>query len=88
MTKSQKLRFHAKQQSLRDLQGAFSVPDPNRNIQEAKVFLDSIIREIGAKEGVEHEVLIDSWQRIAGDFVSKHAEPCSLKRGVLVLNDI
>ena len=85
LSDSEKLHFHAQQQALRDLQGVFSVPDPNRNIKEAKDFLDSIIKEIGAKEGVEHEVLIDSWSKIAGEFVSKHAEPHSLSRGILTL---
>ena len=85
MSVEQRKRFHAKEQTLRDFHGAFSVPEPMRNVKEAKVFLDSIIKEVGAKEGVEHEILIESWNRIAGDFISKHAEPFSLKRGVLVL---
>ena len=85
LSKAQQLRFHAQQQTLRDLQGAFSVSDPNRNIKEAKDFLDGIIKEIGAKDGVEHQVLLDSWHKIAGDFVAKHTEPYSLQRGVLVL---
>ena len=84
-TKARQVRFHAQQQTLRDFLGAFSVPDPVRNISEAKDLVDGIIKEIGAKEGVEHEVLIDSWTKIAGSFVAKHTVPYSLKHGVLTL---
>ena len=34
---------------------------------------------------MEHEILMESWARIAGDFVAKHAEPHALNRGVLTL---
>jgi len=85
LSSSEKLRFHAREQALRDLQEAYSAPNLNRNVNEAKDFLGSIIKEIGAKEGIEHEVLISSWNKIAGDFVAKHAEPCALKRGILTL---
>ncbi len=85
LSTSERLRFHAREQALRDLQESFSAPNLDRNISEAKDYLDSIIKEIGAKEGVEHQVLIDSWAKIAGDFVANHAEPHSLQRGVLVL---
>jgi len=63
----------------------FGTPDPRRNIRPASDFLDSIIKEVGAKEGVEHQVLIDSWQKIAGDFIAKNTEPISLNKGILVL---
>lgn len=79
------LKFHAKEQTLRDLQGVFSVPKPMRNIAPASDFLDDIIKEIGAKEGVEHQQLLDSWREIAGDYIAEHVEPASLKHGVLVL---
>ena len=85
LSTSERLRFHAREQALRDLQESFSAPNLNRNISEAKDYLESIIKEIGAKDGVEHQVLIDSWTKIAGDFVANHAEPHSLQRGVLVL---
>lgn len=84
-TRSERLRFHAKEQALRDFQEAFSVPNLDRNITEAKDYLDKIIKEIGAKDGVEHQVLIDSWAKIAGDFVANHTEPYSLQHGILTL---
>lgn len=85
LSKTEQLRYHAKQQALRDYLEAFTVPDPNRNIHQPKDFLDTIIREIGAKDGVEHELLMDSWTEIAGEFIAKHATPHSLNRGVLTL---
>ena len=85
MDKARQTRFHAQQQTLRDFLGAFHVPDPNRNVSEAKDWLQGIIKEIGAKEGVEHEVLMDSWAKIAGPFVAKHTVPYALKSGVLTL---
>jgi hypothetical protein len=80
-----RIRFHAREQTLRDFNGVFSLPNLNRNVSEAKHFVDSIVKDIGAKEGVEHQILIASWSKIAGEFVAKHTEPYSLFRGVLVL---
>jgi len=85
LSKGEKLHFHAKQQSLRDLQGVFGIADTSRNVKSAGDFIGSIIKEVGAREGVEHQKLLDSWQKIAGDFVAKNTEPVSLNHGVLML---
>ncbi|MDB9741919.1 DUF721 domain-containing protein [Akkermansiaceae bacterium] len=85
LTKSQIASYHAKEQAFRDFLEAFNTPDLNRNISEPKDFLDSIIKQLGIKEGVDKDTLIASWREIAGDFIATNAHPHSLNRGVLSL---
>lgn len=85
LSKSQRAAHHAKEQSFRDFLEAFNTPDLNRNIKEPKDFVDSIIKQLGIKEGVDKETLIESWREIAGDFIATNAHPHSLNRGVLSL---
>jgi len=88
MNEAQRLRFHAREQTLRDYLEAFSVPDPQRNIKPAGVFLKSILDEIGASGEIEEEKLKESWIEIAPPFIAKNTTPHSLKNGVLVLRVI
>jgi len=85
LTEFQRLQLHAREQTLRDLHGAFSVPDPQRNIHTPSEYLDDILKEVGAAGGVDEQQLRDVWDEVAGEFVAKNATPQSLRRGVLVL---
>ena len=61
------------------------VPDPNRNIHQASEHLDGLLQKMGVQGGMDEQRLRDAWGKVAGDFVAKHAEPESFKKGVLVL---
>ncbi|MFC5051902.1 DUF721 domain-containing protein [Rubritalea spongiae] len=61
------------------------VPDPNRNIHDASEHLEGLLKDLGIQGGMDEERLRKAWSKVAGDFVAKHAEPESLKKGVLVL---
>ncbi|MFD2158723.1 DUF721 domain-containing protein [Rubritalea tangerina] len=71
--------------TLRQWRHGDPVPDPNRNIHTASEHLESLLKEVGVQGGMDEERLRQAWTKVAGDFVAKHAEPESLKRGVLVL---
>ena len=49
-------------------------------------FLAGILRQAGATEGIDEERLRAMWKEVAGDFVSRHATPVSLKGGCLTLH--
>ena len=61
------------------------VVDPNRNIHEASEHLDKLLSKMGVSGGMDEQRLRAAWVTVAGEFVAKHAEPASLKRGILVL---
>ncbi len=61
------------------------VPDPNRNIHQATEHLDGLLSEMGISGGMDEQKLKNAWVKVAGEFVAKHAEPESFKRGILVL---
>lgn len=61
------------------------VPDPNRNIHQAAEYLDGLLSEMGISGGMDEQKLRNAWVKVAGEFVAKHAEPESFKRGILVL---
>jgi predicted nucleic acid-binding Zn ribbon protein len=74
--------------TLRQWRHGDAVPDPNRNIHQASEHLDKLLSKMGVSGGMDEQKLRNAWVKVAGDFVSKHAEPESLKKGVLVLTVI
>ena len=61
-------------------------PDhPDKGLHRAGEFLAGILKQAGAAEGVDEERLREAWVEIAGEFVSRHAAPVSLKGGCLTL---
>lgn len=87
LTKLQKMQWAAREQNLREWRGN-RVLDPNRNIHEASEHLDKLLAKMGVKGGLDEQRLRQAWVKVAGEFVAKHAEPESLKNGVLVLTVI
>lgn len=84
-SKLQKTQWKAREQTLREWRGE-RVLDPNRNIHTASEHLDKLLSKVGVQGGLDEQRLRQAWVKVAGDFVAKHAEPESLKRGVLVLS--
>lgn len=87
LTKLQKMQWAAREQNLREWRGN-RVHDPTRNIHEASEHLDQLLAKMGVKGGLDEQRLRQAWVTVAGEFVAKHAEPESLKNGVLVLTVI
>ena len=65
--------------------GAVDPPDPARNIHKPDEFLDALLKSLGVAEGIDEQRLRDVWSSIAGEFVSQHTVPESIRGGVLVL---
>ena len=77
-----------REHSLKQWHHGDPVLDPNRNIHQASEHLDKLLSKMGVSGGMDEQKLRAVWVKVAGDFVAKHAEPESLKKGVLVLTVI
>ncbi len=75
----------ARAMTLRQWRLADPVRDPVRNIHHAGDFIDRLLEEIGIRGEVEEKQLLETWARVAGDFIAKNSKPESLKDGVLVV---
>lgn len=71
---------------LRDWRGADDPSHPDERLHLPKEFLAGILRQAGATEGIDEERLREMWKDVAGDFVSRHATPVSLKGGCVTLH--
>ncbi|TAE74543.1 MAG: DUF721 domain-containing protein [Verrucomicrobia bacterium] len=71
---------------LRDWRGGDPPAHPDERLHRAADFLASILKQVGASEGIDEDRLRQMWKDIAGDFVASHAHPVSLKGGCLTLH--
>ena len=79
---------HAKrvrQQLLTEWRGGVDPPSPTRNIHQPGEYLADLLKSVGLSEGIDEGRLKESWSVVAGEFVSKHTVPESIRGGVLVL---
>jgi len=79
-------RIHrVRNQLLTEWRGGIDPPSPTRNIHQPGEFLSELLKGVGLSEGINADKLKESWSVVAGDFVSKHTVPESIRGGVLVL---
>ena len=72
-------------QLLTEWRGGVNPPSPTRNIHQPGEFLSELLKSVGLSEGINADKLKESWSVVAGEFVSKHTVPESIRGGVLVL---
>lgn len=74
-----------REEILREWRGGPEADDLSANIHLAEAFVTAILRSAGAEEGLHEDQVKEAWKDLAGDFISRHAEPVSMKGGHLVL---
>lgn len=74
-----------REEILREWRGADEPADLNAGIYLAEKFVTAILRAAGAEDGLHEDQVRASWKELAGDFISRHSEPVSVKGGHLVL---
>lgn len=74
-----------REEILREWRGADEPPDLNAGIRPAADFISAILRAAGAEDGLHEDQVRAMWSELAGDFISRHTEPLSVKGGNLVL---
>ncbi|MCH7225227.1 DUF721 domain-containing protein [Haloferula sp. A504] len=70
---------------LREWRGGDDPVELDDHLHRATDFLGAILREAQVSEGIDEERLREMWVEIAGDFISRHASPDSLRGGCLTL---
>lgn len=70
---------------LREWRGSDEPLDLNNRVSEPAKFLRAILQQAGATEGLDEDQVRSTWKELAGDFISRHTEPVSIKGGHLVL---
>jgi hypothetical protein len=70
---------------LREWRGCDDAIDLNGGVSKAERFVSAILRAAGAEEGLHEDQVKSAWKELAGDFISRHSEPVSVKNGHLVL---
>jgi predicted nucleic acid-binding Zn ribbon protein len=74
-----------REEILREWRGGSEADDLKANIHVAEEFVSAILRAAGAEDGLHEDQVRAAWKELAGDFISRHAEPVSVKDGHLVL---
>lgn len=70
---------------LSEWRGCEEATDLNQGIHTAEKFISAILRSAGAEDGLHEDQVRSAWKELAGDFISRHSEPVSVKNGHLVL---
>lgn len=70
---------------MREWRGGDEPDDLNAHVHLAEKFVGAILRAAGAEDGLHEDQVKGAWKELAGDFISRHAEPVSVKEGHLVL---
>lgn len=47
--------------------------------------LDKVVKDLGLSERMQLEDVLAAWRTAAGDFISRHAKPESVARGILTV---
>lgn len=74
-----------REEVLREWRGADEADDLNAGIHLAEKWVNAVLRATGTDDGLHEDQVRGAWKELAGDFISRHAEPVSVKDGHLVL---
>ena len=70
---------------VREWRGCDQPDDLEANVTSAADWIDSILKKQFFAESLDEEQVKTVWKEIAGDFISAHTEPVSVKDGDLLL---
>jgi hypothetical protein len=74
-----------REEILREWRGCDEVGNPDEGVHKAAEFIAAILRSAGLEDGLDEDQVRAAWKVLAGDFISRHTEPVSVKGGHLVL---
>ena len=74
-----------REEILREWRGYDEAMDLNAGVHDPQSFISSILRSVGAEDGLHEDQVRAAWKELAGDFIARHSEPVSVKHGHLVL---
>ena len=74
-----------REEILREWRGGDEADDLSAGIHQAQEFVAAVLKAAGAEDGLHEDEVRAMWKDLAGDFISRHTEPASVKNGHLVL---
>ena len=74
-----------REEILKEWRGGEETTNLDRGIHKADQFIAAILKSAGAVDGLDEDQVKSAWKELAGDFISQHTEPVSVKNGNLVL---
>jgi predicted nucleic acid-binding Zn ribbon protein len=74
-----------REEILREWRGTEEPANLNAGIHLAENFVAAILRSAGMEDGLNEDEVRTMWKDLAGDFISRHTEPLSVKGGHLIL---
>lgn len=78
-------RAKIREEILREWRGGDEADDLKAGIHLAEKWVNAVLKASGMHEGLHEDQVRGAWKELAGDFISRHAEPVSVKDGHLVL---
>lgn len=78
-------RTKIREEILREWRGGDEADDLSAGIHLAGKWVEAVLRATGTDGGLHEDEVRGAWKELAGDFISRHAEPVSVKDGHLVL---
>ncbi len=74
-----------REEILKEWRGCDEASDLDAGIHRPNDFISAILKAAGAQDGLHEDEVKSTWKELAGDFISQHTEPVSVKNGHLVL---
>ena len=74
-----------RRQILGEWRGCDEVTSLEQGVCRAASLVSSILKASGTSQGLQEEEVRGAWKSLAGEFIARHAEPVSVKNGMLVL---
>ena len=74
-----------REEILREWRGGDEPDDLKAGIHLAGTWVNAVLRATGTDDGLHEDQVRAAWKELAGYFISRHAEPVSVKDGHLVL---
>jgi len=74
-----------REEILKEWRGCDEATDLTQGIHQAEDFINAVLKSAGAQDGLREDEVKSTWKELAGEFISQHTEPVSVKNGNLVL---
>ncbi|MEN9975764.1 MAG: hypothetical protein RLZZ282_1770 [Verrucomicrobiota bacterium] len=74
-----------REEILREWRGFDDALDLSAGVHDARQFVTAILTFAGAKDGLDEDLVRETWKELAGGFIARHSEPVSVKNGHLLL---
>lgn len=76
-------RSRSEERSFLDWYGSRKQPSVTEGMAHVEEFLESLVEEVGLREGVTIDELTTGWKGIVGEYVAQNSDPLDIREGTL-----